>query len=167
MKEPLASMGDDSKHPEVLHLVKQTLCPALENVLLNGFNSGILNNYTLWNFIEEGAQKKRTSAVDIGGIGLPPAIDKINLLANEKLKKMKDQNMPVVAITNEEKFRAFVCIALCERQLGDYLQSLMKEEALVASYFTSTSILTKPKIQEKVLTLLQKLSRLPFALSPL
>ena len=63
------------------------------------------------------------------------------------------------------KFRIFVCYALNDSQLSEFMQSIFREQQLVQKYYDTTAILYNIGMQKKLVNLLAKLDKLPFKLN--
>ncbi|KAG2389136.1 hypothetical protein C9374_014536 [Naegleria lovaniensis] len=156
----LQEIGNESRQVELDGLIRKKLFYALMDVFLKGFKSfSIFKTYHIWNVIEEAARLKQSSAVDIGGIGIPLAVDKVNKIVEERLVHKQLSNV------EDLKFRAFLCYSLNDHQLSYFIQSIFREQDLIANYYEPDSMVRNQGIKEKVVALLSKLDSLPFQLS--
>nr|CAG4717431.1 unnamed protein product [Naegleria fowleri] len=159
-KLDLIDIGNGAKYVELDGLVRKKLFYALMDVFLKGFKSfSIFKTYHLWNVIEEAARLKQFSAVDIGGIGIPLAVEKVNKIVEERLMHKQLSNI------EDLKFRAFLCYSLNDHQLSYFVQSIFREQDLLANYYEPDALVRNQGIKEKVVALLSKLDSLPFHLS--
>ncbi|EFC49227.1 predicted protein [Naegleria gruberi] len=161
-KMDLYDIGDDSKSREIDVLIRKKLCYSLMDIFLKGFKSfSIFKTYHVWNVIEEAARLKKSSAVDIGGIGIPSAVETVNKIVEERLSL----NTKQLSNIEDLKFRIFVCYSLNDNQLSYFIQSILRESDLINNYYEADSLIRNSNIREKVIGFLSKLDRLPFNLS--
>jgi hypothetical protein len=155
VKGDLTILGDESKREEIGILVRQKLCPAIVSVLTPGFKVGLFSNVHIWHMIEEAAEIKKASAVDVGGIALPSAV----FVVNQVIEKAK-QSVPY-----DLRFRVFVCHALNENNLGSFMKTIVSIEPLMDKYFEQDALIRKKEMQERFIKFLLKLDKLPYGLS--
>jgi hypothetical protein len=163
-KSQLTLCGDESWKSDIGPLIRGKLCDALLNILNHRFkSSGFFVKYHVWQLFEEAAQQKRISAIDIGGIGLPDAVDAVNRLFAQN-KQLVGNNSQIV---NDAKFVSFVCLALHEKYLSEYLESIYRDQVMVAKYYepNSGALMLDPTIRDKMCDFLSVLSQLSFKLN--
>lgn len=172
-KEDLERLGDDSRNQAIGMLVRGKLCQSLLLILNNGLGVtsssrsrffGIFGSSNkssssggrhIWNLLEEMAKSKKVSAGDLGGVQLPAAITTVNEMINRR-KEMRD--------ACDVKFRSLVCYALNYSMLHLFVQSVVSDKA-VDKYYDERAMIRDSQVQQKVLVLLEKLSKLPFSLA--
>jgi hypothetical protein len=154
----LTLCGDENWKPDIGVLVRGKLCEALLTILNHRFkSSGFFTKYHIWQLFEEAAAQKRISAIDIGGIGLPDAVDAVNRVYAQN----KSSNV------NDLKFKSFVCLALNDRYLSDYLESIFRDQVMVSKYYepNSGALMMDITIRDKMCDFLSVLSQLSFKLN--
>jgi hypothetical protein len=147
-------------------LIKSELCNALLSVVYHRFKeSTYFSEYSIWQLIEEVAQLRQVSALDIGGLLLPSAVQYIN--ENVSANRLNKKN------ESEIKFKALICHCLNEGSLVDVFETIFKDYQVLCKYYEvdidksnpRKPLVTDPLAFGKVCSYLRSLSKLPFHLS--
>ncbi|KAL9648042.1 hypothetical protein ABK040_012096 [Willaertia magna] len=140
-------------------LIKKKLSFTLMDIFLKGFKSfSLFKSLHIWNLFEDASKLKKLSAVDIGGIGIPTAIESVNKIIEELQLEQKNS-------VNDLKFRIFICYALNENQLSYFIQSILREDDLINNYYDKDALIRDLNFREKMIAFLSKLDLLPFQLN--
>jgi len=132
-------------------LIRTKLVPTLAEILNHKFKSGFLAKYHIWQFIQDVAEQKRISAIDIGGINLPAAVDAVNSLTENNLD-------------NDFKFETFICYALNRSLLAEFFESILKDRALLAKYYEQYALVMDKDVVGNTIKYFEIISQLPFEL---
>jgi hypothetical protein len=159
----LKTVGTESWNEALGSIIRNELCNALLAIVTHKFKaSGFFVKYSLWQLIEEAAENRKISAIDIGGLFLPGAVHYIN----EHVYISPDQKKN----ESELKFKALVCYCLNERALADVFETIFKDHELLLKYYEmEDSRNKKPLVMDsvtfkKACIYLKTLSKLPFDL---
>jgi len=114
---------------------------------MNGVKTSVFGiRANVFDLIREVADRRRMSAVDLGGISLPSAVDYISGMTNKFL------------MTDEAKLRGFFTYALNTKNLALFIESVFNDnhEDLLQKYYEPTAIVRRVidfgKEQEKKAT---------------
>ncbi|KAL0485080.1 hypothetical protein AKO1_011838, partial [Acrasis kona] len=152
----LHEAGMERINKEIGLLVRKKLCFALHELLMIGFRSkGLLGTYHIWHMIEKVYELKKISVGDLGGIGIPAAFSAVDdvIITRNVVNFMTN--------VDDVRFRIFICFALNDQQLCDFIMSILWESSLIEEYYDSTAAIRKPEIQKQLKTYLSKLTALP------
>jgi len=160
-EQDLHMLGDDTKNIEIALLVRDKLCKPLFQSFEHGFKKGLFATASIWNFIEDVAEEKENSALDLGGIGLPQAVITVNEVVKnyDKAKEMQADQLADI------KFKCFICYGLNDHQLGDFVKSVLRAKSMMNSFYEPNALLCRENIQLQLVAILQKLNNLPFQLT--
>ncbi|KAF0976114.1 hypothetical protein FDP41_004789 [Naegleria fowleri] len=132
-------------------LIRQKLVPTLAEILNHKFKSGFISKYHIWQFIQDVAEQRRISAIDIGGIHLPAAVDAVNNNTSDSL----DFNF---------KFEMFVCYALNRGLLAEFFESILKDRSFLNKYYDQYALVLDRDVIGNSVKYFEIISQLPFEL---
>jgi endoglucanase len=128
---------------------------------------GAANHPKFVQFIEEVAASKRVSAIDIGGIYLPIAIDEVNQIVETFLKSgsKKVEQLTNFQI-NQLRFETFICYSLNRGYLNEFFDTIRNERELIQKYYQdiTSAFITNEKLMNTTILYLCTLCELPFHL---
>eukprot|EP00761_Pharyngomonas_kirbyi_P009185 gb/GECH01009200.1/.p1 GENE.gb/GECH01009200.1/~~gb/GECH01009200.1/.p1 ORF type:complete len:819 (+),score=207.15 gb/GECH01009200.1/:1-2457(+) len=152
----LQNLGDDSKNEKISPLVQNELCESLLSVMKQGFREwGWIQRQNVWHFIEACSRNKQAAVQDISGTDLPCGV----MTVNEVMRKHGFNTDYTI------KFRSFICWCLNYRELEDIFRGLFMDKKTLKQFYYPNAILLRDDMQEKILSYLKKLSKLPFQLA--
>lgn len=130
----------------IIGLIKREVHQELWNILNYGFyNRTLFGKYHIWDVIEDATNQKKISAMDFGGILLPPTVDRINNLTQDK----------------DIKFKLFIFSSLNDKALGDFLLSIFTKSTC-EKYYAKNAIVFDEEIFLKIVDILSVFTKLEF-----
>ncbi|KYQ90274.1 RUN domain-containing protein [Tieghemostelium lacteum] len=149
------SLGDDNCNRKIALMCRGRLSTAIAQIMSHGFvpTNIIGKRQHIWDFID--SYKKVTSHGTVAGISLIKAIDTINQLEEES-PQWKDANI---------KFRTFICCALNDHLLDQWLIMLQLNRQSVEHYFYPNALLRSLDFYRLFCQCFSPLLELPFKLS--
>ncbi|EFC39332.1 predicted protein [Naegleria gruberi] len=142
---------EDWEKSNIGELIRKKLVPTVAEIFNHKFKSGFISKYHIWQFIQDVAEQKRISAIDIGGINLPTAIDFVNEAVDNPLDF-------------DFKFETFICYALNRGLMAEFFESILKDRSFLAKYYDQYALVLDKDVIGNTVKYFEIISQLPFDL---